>query len=177
MWAVPSSTAFWTWWLGEILSSSKVFRCFTRSVGIGPRAPITTSTTVAFFSQSLSISTFRSSFWLILLSPGIASSSNHACFFLTTVISGMLWARCLSVWILKPREFWLLHFAALSRHCVPTIFRMQVDDISCTDFNVALKLLYYDALYNLSVQFYCMNWLSGLLSRLFLCIIGTYCLL
>ena len=38
-----------------------------------------------------------------------------------------------------------------------TIFRKWVDDISCTDSNVALKLLYYDALYNLSVQFYCMN--------------------
>ena len=111
MWAVPSSTAFWRW-LGEILSSPKVFRCFTRSLGIAPRAPITIGTTVAFFSQSLSISTFRSwylvifstFFWLILLSPGIATSINHTCFFSTIVISGMLWARCFSVWILKSQR-------------------------------------------------------------------------
>ena len=51
-------------------------------------------------------------------------------------------------------------------------FPMHVDGNSCTDSNKTLKLLYYDALYNLSVQFFCMNWLSGLLSRLFLCIIG-----
>ena len=48
--------------------------------------------------------------------------------------------------------FFLLHFAALSRYCVPTIFRMQVDGISCTDSNVAMKLLNYNALYNLSKQ-------------------------
>ena len=49
----------------EILSSSKVFGCFTRSLGIALRAPITTGTTVAFFSYSLSTSTFR--YWYLVI--------------------------------------------------------------------------------------------------------------
>ena len=122
MWAVPSSTAFWSW-LGEILSSPKVFRCFTRSLSIAHRAPITTGTTVAFFSQSLSTLTFWSwylvifstSFWLILLSPRIATSINHTCFFSTTVVSGMFWTRsmfvCLKFKVPENFDFFILqHF-------------------------------------------------------------------
>ena len=62
-------------------------------------------------SQSISTSNFKSwylvifstSFWSILLSPGIAISINHTYLF-STVISGVLWARCLSVWILKSQR-------------------------------------------------------------------------
>ena len=111
MCAVPSSAAFCSW-LGVILSRPKVFRCFVWSLGITPRAPMTTGTTVAFLSQSRSTSIFRSwylvifstSFCWILLSQGIATSTSHTCFFSTTVMSGMLCARCLSVWILKSQR-------------------------------------------------------------------------
>ena len=85
---------------------------FTRSLVIAPKASITASTTVAFFFQSLFPSTFRSwylqffstSFGSILPSPDSATSINHSWFFSTTVIFGMLWARCLSVWILKSQR-------------------------------------------------------------------------
>ena len=37
----------------------------------------------------------------------------------------------------SPREFWLRYSAAPSQYYVPTIFRLQVDGISCTDSSVA----------------------------------------
>ena len=52
MCTVPSSAAFCSW-LGVILSRPKVFRCFVRSLGIAPRAPMTTGTTVVFLSLLL----------------------------------------------------------------------------------------------------------------------------
>ena len=109
--AVPSRTVFCSW-LGDILSRLIVLKCFLRSLGIAPNDPITTGTTVACFSHSLSISIFRSWYLLIfssyfssmLPSPGIATSVIHTRFFSTTVMSGMLCAMCLSVCILKSRE-------------------------------------------------------------------------
>ena len=106
--AVPSRTVFFRW-LGDILSRPFVLKCFLRSLAIAPNDPITTGTTVACFSHSLSISIFRpwyllifsSSFSSILPFPGIATSIIHTRFFSTTVMSGMLCARCMSVCILK----------------------------------------------------------------------------
>ena len=127
MCAVPSSAAFCSW-LGVILSRPKLFRYFFRSLGIALRAPMTTCTTVAFLSQCRSTSIFRSwylvifstSFCWILLSLGIASSTNHTCFFSTTVMSGILCARCLSVWILKSQRIlaslFYSTFSILSSH-------------------------------------------------------------
>ena len=97
---------------------------------------MTTGTTVAFLSQSCSTSIFRSwylvifstSFCWILLSPGIATSTNHTCFFSTTVMSGMLYARCLSVWILKSQRILASLFCStfsilwLRRCCRTTAF-------------------------------------------------------
>src|SRR6185436_11539563 len=62
-----------------------------------------------FLSQSLCTSILRSwylvsfsvSFCVMRESPGIATSTNQMCFFSIMVISGMLWARCLSVCSLK----------------------------------------------------------------------------
>ena len=61
---------------------------------------------------------------------------------------------CLNFQVPKNFDFFILqHFLDI---VFPPFFRMQVDGISCTDSNVELKLLYYNALYKLSVQFYCM---------------------
>ena len=105
----------------------------------------------------LSTSTFRSwylvifstSFWSILLSPGVAKSINHTNFFSTTVIFGMLWARCFSDKILKSQRILISSFYITFSTLCFYHFRMQVDGISCTDSNVAWKLLYNDTLYNI----------------------------
>ena len=49
----------------DILSRPIVLKCFLKSLCIAPNDPITSSTTVACFSHSLSISIFRS--WYLLI--------------------------------------------------------------------------------------------------------------
>ena len=122
---VPSRTVFCSW-LGDILSRPIVLTCFLRSLGIAPNDPFTTSTTVTCFSYTLSISIFRS--WHLLIfssftssilpSPGIATSIIYTCFFSTTVMSGMLCARCLSICMFKSQKILTSSFCrALSTLC------------------------------------------------------------
>ena len=107
--AVPSRTVFC---LGDILSRPIVLKCFLRSLGVAPNDSIITGTAVACFSDSLSIDIFRywyllifsSSLSSILRSPGIATSIIHTRSFSTTVTSGMVFGRCLSVGILKSQR-------------------------------------------------------------------------
>ena len=61
---------------------------------------------------------------------------------------------CINFKVLENFDFFILqHFLDI---VFPPFFGCRYM-IFLADFNVALKLLYYDALYNLSVQFYCMN--------------------
>ena len=121
-----SSRTVFCSWLDDILSRPIILKCFQRSLGIAPNDPITTGTTVACFSHSLSISIFRSwylliyysSFSSILPSYGIATSIIHTHFFSTIVMSGMLCARCLSVCILKSQRILTSSFCrTLSNLC------------------------------------------------------------
>ena len=132
----PGRTVFCSW-LGDILSRPIVLKCFLRSLGIAPNDPVTTGTTVACFSHSFSISIFRSWYLLIfssffssiLPSAGIATSIIHTRFFSTTVMSGMLCARCLSVCILKSQRILTSSFcrtlSTLCSHYLSAVRRLQ----------------------------------------------------
>ena len=62
---------------------------------------------------------------------------------------------CLNLKVPENFDFFILqHFLDIA---LLPFFPIQVDGISRTDSNVALKLLNYDALYNLPEQFYGMN--------------------
>ena len=171
-------------WLGDILSRPIVLKCFLRSLGIAPNDPITTGTTVACFSHSLSISIFRSwyllifssSFSSILPSPGIATSIIHTRFFSTTVTSGMLCARCLSVYILKSQRILMSSFcktlSTLCSHHLSVVGRLYFLQRFCA----VLMQLCRAVLYSRSAQF-CYNCSpSGLLSLPLPCTIDLCCL-
>ena len=162
--AVPSRTVFCSW-LGDILSRPIVLKCFLRSLGIAPNDPITTGKslrypiTVACFSHNLSISIFRSWYLLIfssslssiLPSSGIATSIIHTRFFSTIVMSGMLCARCLSLYILK------------SQRILTSSFCRTLSTL-CRGTSAALMQLCRAGLCSRSAQF-CYNFSpSGLLS-------------
>ena len=167
------------WWF---LVKSQVFRCFSRSFGIVPRAPITTGTSLAFFSQSRStlilrpryFVIFSTSFCWILLSPGIATQ------WATPAFSQPLWClvcRVPNVYYFEswnPTVFWRPPSVWLFRLCVQTICPAQVCYIFCTDSSIAFRPLFYVALYSLSVQSRCKRWLDDQLILLSLFTIGTF---
>ena len=97
---------------------------------------------------------FSSSFSSILPSPGIATSIIHARFFSTTVMSGMLCARCLSVCILKSQRILTSSFcrtlstfyshllSAVGRLCFLQRFQCSIDaTLSCRSLKSVCAIL------------------------------------
>jgi len=112
----------------------------TDALGMAPSAPMTTGTTMAFRSQSLSTSTFRSwyfwifscSFWSILPSPGIATSMRYVCHFfhhgdVENVVAQMLVRLDFKV----PEYFNFIQFCRIFSACAPHL-SVTVARTSCT---------------------------------------------
>ena len=136
-----SCTAFWSL-LGEILSSPKIFRCFTIEVSGITRSQ--GSDHHRHYCCLLFPKSFYFDFQVLVFSD----------FFHIRYVMSQMFV-CLNFKVPQNFDFFIL------QQFLDIVFNHFSDagkyGISCTDSNVALQLLYYDALYNLFVQFYCMN--------------------
>ena len=103
----------------------------------------------------------------MLLSLGIATSMSHTCFFSTTMMSGMLCAKCLSVCILKSHSIltssFCMTFLTLCSHHLSAagIFYF----LHCFH---SIEATFYIALYCLSAQSCCRRRLNDQLLLFFL---------